>query len=178
MAKGSFRTALKKKNNWIYTITTPLLRILPPKHPKIIEESYFLSGHLTFVKKVIFSTNTETPWRQPSAGGIVEMRKTRCLEGETPCPKSYAYSKWNIKLNSSQWRYSWLSSCQSLPVQTPHCGNVVATTLQKAGVSGKDDAYHVNPITKIKVCSFYESQYMSNLIPIKSSGNEFKMNMS
>lgn len=39
---------------------------------------------------------------QPSAGGIVEMRKTRRLEGETPCPKSYAYSKWNIKLNSSQ----------------------------------------------------------------------------
>lgn len=102
------------------------------------------------------------------------MRKTRSLEGETPNPKSYAYSKWNIKLNSSQWRYSWLSGCQSLPVQTPHCGKIITTTLQKAGVPGKDDAYHVSPITKIKVCFFRGSQYMSNLIPIKSSGNEFR----
>lgn len=178
MAKRCFRTALRNWNNWIYIIPTPVLRILPSNHPQIIEESHFLSCHLTFVKKVAFPTNKETPWRQLSVGGVVEMREARRLEGETSNPKSYAYSKWNIKLNSSQWRYSWPSGCQSLPVQTPHCGNAVATTLQKAGVPGKDDAYHVNPITKIKVCSFHGSQYMSNLIPIKSCGNEFKMNMS
>lgn len=30
-------------------------------------------------------------------------------------------------------------------VQTAHCGNIVTATWQKAGVPGKDDAYHVKP---------------------------------
>lgn len=105
-------------------------------------------------------------------------KQNRCLERGKANLKSYAYSKWNMKLNSSQWRYFWQSGCQSLLVQTPHCGNMVTTTLQKSGAPGKDDVYHVNPITKIKVRFFHGSQYMSDLIPIKLCGNEFKMNMS
>lgn len=135
----------------------------------------FLPTATTTTKTTNQQTNKQkTSWRQPSVRDIVKMRKTRCLEGETPNPKSYAYFKWNFELNFSHWRYS----CQSLPLQTPHCGKIITTTLQKAGIPGKDDAYHVNPITKIKVCFFHGSQYMSNLIPIKLSGNEFKMNMS
>ncbi|PKU47601.1 hypothetical protein llap_2067 [Limosa lapponica baueri] len=56
--------------------------------------------------------------------------------------------------------------------------NYLDTTLWKPGIPGKDDTYHVNPINKIKVFFFNRIQYMSNLIPIKSSVNEFKMNMS
>lgn len=56
--------------------------------------------------------------------------------------------------------------------------NYLETTLEKPGIPGKDDTYHVNPINKIKVFFFNRIQYMSNLIPIKSSVNEFKMNMS
>ncbi|KAJ7395546.1 hypothetical protein BTVI_154154 [Pitangus sulphuratus] len=47
--------------------------------------------------------------------------------------------------------------------------NYLDTILWKPGIPGKDDTYHVNPINKIKVFFFNRIQYMSNLIPIKSS---------
>lgn len=58
--------------------------------------------HLTFVKKVVFYYQQGNTLETTAAGVVVEIRETRCLEGEIPIPKSYAYSKWNIKLNSSQ----------------------------------------------------------------------------
>ncbi|XP_012885318.1 PREDICTED: zinc finger protein ZIC 1, partial [Dipodomys ordii] len=86
-----------------------------------------------------------------------------------PCPfpgcgKVFARSE-NLKIHKRT------HTGQHHPIVRP---SIPTATLQKAGVP----APGVNPITEIKASVFNGSQYMSNLIPIKSSGNEFKMNMS